>query len=74
MAPPLPNDRNSQRPGIAIPGPAAPPAPIDPAAESPEEHLTGLPLLSTWPRLYTFVLTAFLLIVGGLLWLTRAFS
>jgi hypothetical protein len=72
MAPPLPNDRNSQRPGIAIPGHT----PVETRNQTLEtsEDLTGLPLLSTWPRLYVFVLIAFVLTVLALLWLTRSFS
>jgi hypothetical protein len=35
---------------------------------------TGLPLLSTWPRLYAFILLFFAACVLALAWLTRAFS
>jgi hypothetical protein len=35
---------------------------------------TGLPLLSTWPRLYAFVLLVFVASVLALWWLTRAYS
>ncbi|HVX86853.1 MAG TPA: hypothetical protein VH253_18870 [Phycisphaerae bacterium] len=35
---------------------------------------TGLPLLSTWPRLYAFILLFFAACVLALTWLTRAFS
>lgn len=52
----------------------------DPASEpagngqSESGNSTGLPLVSTWPRLYTFVLLFFAACVLALLWLTRAFS
>jgi len=35
---------------------------------------TGLPLLSTWPRVYAFILAFFVITVVLLFWLTRAFS
>ena len=35
---------------------------------------TGLPLLSTWPRLYTFVLLVFAATVLALWCLTRAYA
>ena len=35
---------------------------------------TGLPLFSTWPRVYALVLALFALSVLLLFWLTRAYS
>lgn len=35
---------------------------------------TGLPLLRTWPRVYAFVLGAFVVMVLLLVWLTRTYS
>jgi hypothetical protein len=42
-------------------------------AEKADEG-TGLPLFSTWPRVYAFVLGAFAVMVLLLVWLTRAYS
>jgi hypothetical protein len=67
--PPLPSDDTAQSPGIAIPGQS----PLE-TRNSKLETQTGLPLLSTWNRLYAFVLLAFVLSVLALLWLTRAFA
>lgn len=39
-----------------------------------DEERTALPVLSTWPRLYAFVLIVFVVCVLALLWLTRAYS
>ncbi|HUO07820.1 MAG TPA: hypothetical protein VM008_05945 [Phycisphaerae bacterium] len=44
-----------------------------PPSENADDS-TGLSLLSTWPRVYWFVLVVFVLIVVALCWLTRAFS
>ncbi|MGN6371291.1 MAG: hypothetical protein ACTHN5_23805 [Phycisphaerae bacterium] len=38
------------------------------------EEGTGLPLLSTWRRVYGFVLISFAVMVVLLVWLTRAYS
>ena len=46
--------------------------PTTPSDADPES--TGLPLFSTWPRVYAVVLGFFILCVVALLWLTRAFS
>ena len=44
-----------------------------PPTENADES-TGLPLLSTWLRVYGLVLAVFVLLVVALCWLTRAFS
>ncbi len=38
------------------------------------DESTGLPLISTWARLYVFVLATFVLVVIALLCLTRFYS
>jgi hypothetical protein len=48
--------------------------PSVPRPSAHENETTGLPLLSTWFRLYIFVLVSFALSVLALLWLSRAFS
>jgi len=35
---------------------------------------TGLPGLTRWPAVYAFVLAAFVVVVGLLWWLSRAFA
>ncbi len=68
-------DDSPHSPGTAIPGSTAPSALETPNATfDASEELTGLPLLSTWPRLYVFVLIAFILTVLALVVLTRSYS
>jgi hypothetical protein len=47
---------------------------LPPTTPPPDPESTGLPLFSSWPRVYTLVLAFFILCVAFLLWLTRAFS
>ena len=42
--------------------------------ETRSDEETGLPLLRTWPGVYAFVLVAFVVMVGLLYWLSRAFA
>ncbi len=44
-------------------------------AEGPDDESgTGLPVLRTWPAVYAFVATTFLIWLGLLAWLTRWFA
>ena len=45
-----------------------------PAPEPVDDRLTGLPGFRSWRAVYTLVIASFLLWVGLLLWLTRAYS
>jgi len=49
------------------------PPPSNLQSDDPESS-TGLPLLHTWPSVYTFILTAFALIVLALYLFTRTLS
>jgi hypothetical protein len=46
----------------------------DPSQTQPADKETGLPLASTWPRVYAVVLGFFALCVAFLIWLTRVYS
>jgi|WetSurMetagenome_2_1015567.scaffolds.fasta_scaffold1076619_2 hypothetical protein len=48
--------------------------PVALARESKTDTATGLPLLRTWPVLYTLILSAFVLYVLLLTLLTKAFN
>ena len=45
-----------------------------PSLEQVDDRLTGLPGFRSWRAVYALVVAAFLLWVGLLLWLTRAYS
>ncbi|HVS73167.1 MAG TPA: hypothetical protein VHQ47_18070 [Phycisphaerae bacterium] len=64
---PIPAPISNGRPPIGNPSPIE-------NRKSEIENSTGLPFLSTWPRLYAFILLFFAACVLALAWLTRAFS